>query len=207
MWVCLLLSASWPQVKNHKGKFSVPSQTLYFLDICRMNEWRSWVPIVVCLTSLLCILTLKNDCTLNGLFCVFFKINYYWNGPWFQGFKLIFSIKDKGSVKTKDPTWLLTDIVCWNANKPAEKLRPLMWCLHWFGGSGLTLVNEFNLLFHIDRNLQFSVTGLPWAVPQALYMSFPSWFQTTSRETLRLMNAKSAPLPLPLWCLSLSMWL
>lgn len=51
----------------------------------------------------------------------------------------------------------LTDVPAENANKPALGLQSLVHFLNWFERSGLTLVNEFNLLFHMDRNCQFSV--------------------------------------------------
>lgn len=38
----------------------------------------------------------------------------------------------KRSVKTKTPAQRLTDILFWNANKPAEKPESLMWCPNWF---------------------------------------------------------------------------
>lgn len=61
-------------------------------------------------------------------------------------------------METESPGPHLTDVPAENANKPAQGLQFLVHFLNWFERSGLTLVNEFNLLFHMDRNCQFSVS-------------------------------------------------
>lgn len=69
-------------------------------------------------------------------------------------------------------------------------ISQLRHCGSWCGTqialkrSGLTLVNEFNLPFHMDRNCQFPVISIALHSSSCSVYVIPPWFQTTSRKTL-----------------------
>lgn len=145
--------------------------------------------------------TYIRNCTLNWLSVFSFFFLFFERGLGFKGFKLIFS-KRIYRREVWRQRLLLSVWLTFSAEMLISQLRSWSpWCGAQIGlkGSGVTLVNEFNLLFHMDRKCQFAVIWAALWGSSCSICHFSPWFPTTSkktRESAALMNAKPAPLPL-----------